>query len=146
MRPRRVDTPPVGFDLTLVPPSFRRRRGVTLIELLVVLTLIGLAAALTAPALLRDRVEPVPDAGRVVAYARAVALRRAETLALRVERDGRWTLAVARGDSLPVAHGVIGAAAPARLLVTPLGLCIPDDDASTVAWDPSACRAAEATR
>ena len=126
-------------------------RGVTLLELLVVLVLIGLVAALTAPALLR---EPAPAAGaagaaataesRLTAYARGAAVRRGETLALDVAPDGRWTLRVAHGDTLPLDAGTLDArpAAPRRLLVTPLGLCLPDDDerVADASWDAGACR------
>jgi len=129
-----------------LPRPSDRRPGVTLLELLVVVLLLGVAAALTAPALLRERADAGEHAGRgrVTAFARAAAVRRGETLALDVAADGRWTLRVARGDSLPLADGTLDAAdslAPRRLLVTPLGLCLPDDDASAPApWDAGSCR------
>jgi prepilin-type N-terminal cleavage/methylation domain-containing protein len=124
--------------------------GVTLLELLVVVLLLGLGAALTAPALLRARPAPTgADAARVTAFARGAAVRRGETLALDLAADGRWTLRVAHGDSLPLAAGALDAtrtttAMPRRLLVTPLGACLPDDDAadgpSPPSWDAGACR------
>ncbi len=140
------------LDLTDVPsclrPSRRPRRGVTLLELLVVITLIGLAAALGAPALRRERPDPTTDAQRVVAFARAAAVRRGETLVLETARSGVWTLVVARGDSQPLRRGTIAAPAalPARLLVSPLGSCLPDGERADAAWDPAACRVAAGTR
>jgi len=126
--------------------------GVTLLELLVVLLVIGLVTALAAPALVRPQPADVAEssATRVIDRARAAAVRRGETLALDVSRDGRWTLLVAHADSLPLDSGTLDTReprVPRRLVLSPLGLCLPDatDDApgdATAAWDAAACRAA----
>jgi len=123
------------------------RHGVTLLELLVVLVLLGLLAALTAPALRRAREPDGESDRRVIALARSAAVRRGETLALDMSADGRWRLVVARGDSTAIEQGTLAATpmVARRLLLTPLGLCLPDDDERSAApWDPAACRVAAA--
>lgn len=145
---------PDSFRTRPAPRPHRTPRGVTLLELLVVLVLLGIAAAVVAPVL---RVPPRADAGdtlqRVVADARALAVRRAESLVLDVAPDGAWTLATR--DAALVAQGRVEAAAtssiPARLVVTALGACVPDPSpnaapgsALDAAWDPAACRPAVA--
>jgi prepilin-type N-terminal cleavage/methylation domain-containing protein len=129
--------------LPAIRPPSDARPGVTLLELLVVLVLLGLVAALTAPAALRAPTDAaLSEETRVVSMTRAAAVRRGETLALDVRADGVWTMKVARGDSLPLGEGRIAAPRPpVRLLVTPLGVCLPDgDDADAAPWDATACR------
>ncbi|MGZ8414640.1 MAG: prepilin-type N-terminal cleavage/methylation domain-containing protein [Gemmatirosa sp.] len=116
------------------------RRGVTLLELLVVLLLLGLAAALAAPRLLRPRAADAGDPlARTVAMGRALALRRAEALRLEIDADGRWRL-VAR-DSVLQRGALPTATTPLRLGISPLGVCMPEpaDDAPAPAWDAAAC-------
>ena len=145
-----VDTLSAEVDLTCVPhrPPGRPRGGITLLELLVALVLVSLTAALVAPALPRPGAEDAQaSAWRTVDAARATAVRRGETLALDVAADGRWSLVVAHTDSLPLAGGTlpVNPMGRRRLLVTPLGLCLPDDDADdATAWDAAACRPAGA--
>ena len=128
-----------------MPSPHSARRGVTLLELLVVLVLLGLLTALTTPALLRSRPDDAPSDARVLASARSAAVRRGETLVLDVAPDGRWRLLVARADSAPLSDGTLASATmPRRILLTPAGLCLPDDDAdaSAAPWDAAACRPA----
>jgi hypothetical protein len=112
----------------------------------VVLVLIALTATLVTPALVRstDAADARAPIDRVIAGARETAVRRGETLALDVARDGRFQLVVAAGDSAPVATGIVGGTGRAvRLVITPLGLCFPDSPARAAyaAWDVAACRA-----
>src|SRR2546428_13854195 len=67
------------------------RPGFTLVEILVVLIMMGLAAALVAPALLalHHHASTLND---VVAGAREAAARRGEVLYLSIEPTGRWRL------------------------------------------------------
>ena len=123
-----------------LPTAARRaRRGVTLLELLVVLLLLGLAVALTLP---RIAVPRGPDAGdplaRTVAMGRALALRRAEALRLEVDADGRWRL-LARDSVLQ--RGQLPAAAPLRLGISPVGVCVPEpaDEVAAPTWDAGTC-------
>ena len=131
-----------------MPLAVRSHPGVTLLELLVVLALLGVGAAVVAPAL---RLPAARDAAAdPVARTRALALRRAETLRLVVDRDGQWNVRPARDDAAPpLASGVLAPSRtdslPARLVVTPLGDCLADVGvAAPVAWDPVRCAPAVA--
>ena len=119
----------------------RSRAGVTLLELLVVLVLLGLAAGLAAP-VLRPRATAADDpTARTIAAARALALRRAESLRLDVGADGRWAI-VARGDSVLQRGALPPTGAALRLGISPLGVCVPeagDDGTSATAWDAASC-------
>ncbi len=105
------------------------------------LVLLGVAAALTAPRLLRPRADDAGDPlARTVATARAHALRRAEALRLEIDADGRWRL-VTRDSVLQRGTMPAAAAMPLRLGISPLGVCVPEpaDDAAPPAWDAAAC-------
>src|SRR5947209_11990916 len=67
------------------------RPGFTLVEMLVVLILMGLAAALVAPALLVPH-HHASTLNDVVAGAREAAARRGEVLSLSIEPTGLWRL------------------------------------------------------
>lgn len=129
---------------------FRSRHvtpGFTLLELLVVVVLLALAAAVVAPALRPPRAAAAID--EVTARARRVAVRRAETLDLRIRPDGGWTLVASDGDGTPAdaAAPVLLAgrldgppSAERRLRFTPLGLCLPvDGHVGAPGWDPVRC-------
>jgi type II secretory pathway pseudopilin PulG len=127
----------------------------TLLELLVVLILLGLAAALVAPVLRLPAAgtggaeESAPVAlGRAADAARALALRRGEAVVLAVAADGRWTVtpAVAAADTVPLLGGraAVAVGAPLRVVVSPVGTCVPDatgaDGAPVAVWDAARCR------
>jgi len=123
-----------------------RRSGLTLIEILVVLVLMGLAAALVAPALL----PPHHDQSALTALlgsAREVAARRGEIVYLHIDPTGQWRMETG-------ANPLQGALASGRvepfltasvtLLVSPLGSCAFDlrsaAGAGAVALDPLTCQ------
>lgn len=133
---------------TPMPLAVRSHPGVTLLELLVVLALLGVGAAAVAPALRLPA--PRSGDGDPVARTRALALRRAETLVLAIDADGRWTAHPARDSGLDaLASGTVprprADSLPSRLVVTPLGDCLADVGVTAaLAWDPVRCAPAGA--
>lgn len=128
----------------MVRPS-PARRGFTLVEILVVLIMMGLAAALVAPALLGPR-HHAASVNDLVASARAAAARRGEVLYLSIEPTGRWRL---EGGANPL-EGTLAAgrvepflAAPVTLIVSPLGSCAFDvrsaAAATAITLEPLTC-------
>jgi prepilin-type N-terminal cleavage/methylation domain-containing protein len=126
--------------------SIRRRTAFTLVEIAVVLVLIGLMAALVAPAFVPRR--PVDDRGlaAVVRTARGAAIRRGETIGLRVDPGGQWELVgqASKSDG-PLAAGRLPVAPGTALAldVSPLGTCAPGVDSASAALaslvDPFTC-------
>lgn len=135
------------------------RRGVTLLELLVVLLLLGITAALVLPALaprLASRPEGADGVAGLVASARRQAIRRAESLKLRVDRDGIWALVSARdgavvdGGRIPL-RGAEQGVEPTELTIDALGSCMPSGSGASASsaprrFDPMSCAPAVATR
>ena len=122
------------------------RKGFTLVEMLVVLILLGLAAALVAPALLPARHNDTSQFAALIAAARDAALRRGEVMWLRVERSGSWRL---DGDA-STAQGAVAMgrldATPSggfTLVISPLGSCAfdvrSDAAAQRIPLDPLTC-------
>jgi hypothetical protein len=119
-----------------------------MIELVVVLLIVGMAAALAAPALLRSR--PVESGfSALVANARATAVRRGETIYLRIGESGKWSIDGAASSAAgPLISGQIEPipGAPLTLLVTPTGSCaldVPSASAgSSIRLDPLTCSVA----
>ena len=121
------------------------KNGYTLIEVIVVLVLMAVAVALVAPAL----VTPHHEDGvitELIARARAVAIRRAEAVELRIEQSGAWRLdGMASIEAGPVATGTVspGPAAALTLIFSPLGSCAPDvataAAAASLRLDPLTC-------
>jgi len=118
--------------------------GFTLVEILVVLILMGLAAALVAPALIAPRREP--DLKTLLGRARDAAARRGEMVYLQIEPSGTWRL---EGGANPL-EGTLASGriepfltAPATLVVSPLGSCAfdvrSDAAAQVVALDQLTC-------
>src|SRR3989442_4278135 len=66
------------------------RRGFTLVEMLVVLVLLGLAAALVAPAFVPTRARQTRELVELIGATRDAAVRRGEVVSLHVERSGAW--------------------------------------------------------
>jgi len=97
----------------------------TLVELLVVLVLLGLGAAIVAPALLPSRPEEEPFA-TLLRDARRLAMRRSESLRLAVEPEGAWEIQPSGGpDPAPLAAGRLAdfSGPGFTLLFSPLGTC-----------------------
>ena len=124
------------------------KNGYTLIEVIVVLVLMALATALVAPALVtpRDHTAAITD---VIGHGRALAIRRAEAVELRVAPSGAWRLdGIASSEAGPLATGTMTAppAAAITLVFSPLGACAPDVATAVAATslhlNPLTCEAA----
>ena len=123
-----------------------RRSGFTLIEILVVLILMGLAAALVAPALLPHHHDQ-SALSALLASAREVAARRGEVVYLHIDPTGQWRMeAGANPLAGTLATGSVPPflAASVTLMVSPLGSCAFDvrsaAAAGAVALDPLTCQ------
>ena len=130
----------------------------TLLELLVVLLLLGLAAALVAPVLRLPAGGAEREASgdralaRAADAARSLALRRGEALVLAVAADGRWTVTPAvatTADAAPLLAGRVDAGSRMRVVVSPVGTCVPDATGmapgdAAAPWDAARCRPADA--
>jgi prepilin-type N-terminal cleavage/methylation domain-containing protein len=115
-----------------------RAGGFTLLEIVVTLVLLGLAAALVAPAF---RTETSPDEGlrSILALTREAAVRRSQTLVLQVDARGSWRIAAA-GESASIAGGrFIDGTKDLRIRVNPLGACFNEGKSGTIALDAVAC-------
>ena len=122
--------------------------GYTLIEVIVVLVLMALAASLVAPAFVTPQARQTAIMG-VIGQARALAIRRAEAVELRIEPSGAWrvdgTAAITTG---PLTAGTISPvpAAALTLVFSPLGACASDVATAAAAevlhLDPLTCEAA----
>jgi prepilin-type N-terminal cleavage/methylation domain-containing protein len=105
----------------------KRTAGYTLLEIAVVLLLIGMAAALAAPVLLRA------NPGRsgfeeLIATSRDAAVRRGEVLYLRMSGSGQWSLEAANSSNAdPLASGQVeSVGTPLTLMFSPNGSCMFD--------------------
>jgi prepilin-type N-terminal cleavage/methylation domain-containing protein len=126
----------------------RRLGGFTLIELLVVLVLLGMAAALAAPAL-RSVLPTRPGLSSLIPAARDAAARRGETVYLRVAESGEWRMeGAASSEAGPLATGRVDPfpGLPLTLVVSPLGSCAFDlrsaQAACSIRLDPLTCKVA----
>lgn len=114
-------------------------KGFTLLEVTVILVLLAVAAAVVAP-LFRRPEAPNESLGGVLAGAREIAVRRAESVTLTVDRNGAWRLTPGT-DTTTIAHGSLGPASQsARIRVTPLGACF-SEGPGAANWDAIACAA-----
>ena len=116
----------------------RYRRGFTLIEILVVLVLLGMAAALAAPAL-RSVLPTRRGLSSLVPEAREAAAERGDTVYLRIAESGEWRIDARAAGSKPVATGRVDPfpGLPLTLIVSPRGSC---------AFDPHSAKAAASIR
>ena len=115
-----------------------RASGFTLLEIVVTLVLLGLAAALVAPAF---RTETSPDEGlrSILALTREAAVRRSQTLVLLVDARGSWRI-VASGDSSALGAGRLNdGTKDLRIRVNPLGACFNEGTSSAIALDAIVC-------
>jgi len=126
----------------------RDASGFTLVEVVVVLIVLGLGAALVAPALTPPKARTSASLGNVIAHVQDLAVRRGETMLLQVSSGGTWTaFGTASPEEGPLGTGGLDGAGPAHgfsLLVDPLGSCGLTLDADTLGWqppvDPLTCR------
>jgi prepilin-type N-terminal cleavage/methylation domain-containing protein len=116
--------------------------GFTLFEVVVVLVVIALVATLVAPSIgaLPER----GDAGVVglAAQARLAAVRRAESLELRLDSTGAWVLSSTRYHSTIASGQVDGdSVAPLTLRISALGVCTTADPSRSAGptWDALRC-------
>ena len=124
--------------LPTTPYGRLRTDGFTLLEIVVTLVLLGLAAALVAPAF---RVETTPDHGlrTILGLTRETAVRRGQTLLLQVDDRGSWRIVVP-GDSATVRAGLFAdGTRDLRIRVNPLGACFSEGASGAVALDAVAC-------
>ena len=124
--------------------------GLTLLEMVVALVLLGVVLALSVPALVPPRVGSADPLQQLLDTARRTAIRRAESLSLAVDADGRWVIASA-DPSAPetVRSGRLDRSPVAALRVTisPLGACATDGGARAApVIEPVRCRPAGAAR
>jgi len=127
-------------------PVASRTSGYTLLEILVVLILMGLAAALVAPAVLTRRAAPQPSFAALVQDARAAAARRGELVYLGISSTGNWRLDGAASTELgPFATGRLSdySGPAATIVISPIGSCGFDIRSSAAAraipLDPLTC-------
>ncbi len=101
--------------------------GFTLLEIVVVLVILGLGAALVAPALLTSDEGERPTLAAVIGHVQDMAAQRGETLLLDVFPEGHWeVLGSASLADGTLASGELAGERPNRaftLRVAPLGSC-----------------------
>jgi prepilin-type N-terminal cleavage/methylation domain-containing protein len=126
--------------------GMRRRRGFTLLEMLIVVVLLGMAAALAAPAILHSRPER-PALTRLLPSARDTAARRGETIYLRISRSGDWWMegaSSAAGGAIAAGHVSPFPGLPLTIMISPLGSCAFDprngSGAQPIRLDPLTCQ------
>ena len=120
------------------------RKAFTLIELVVVLAVTGLALAIVAPSFVIRPLTPDAAMQEVINSARRTAARRAQTMTLKVGANGAWSLTAA-AERAALASGKLDSPAVRafRVLVSPLGMCVPENDsvsARSAPLDPLDCR------
>ncbi len=131
-----------------VPEKDDMTHGYTLIEVIVVLVLMALAASLVAPAFVAPQARQAAIT-EVIGQARALAMRRAEAVELRIELSGAWRVdGTAATTTGPLTAGTISPAPSAALTLvfSPLGACASDvvtaGAAEVLHLDPLTCEAA----
>jgi prepilin-type N-terminal cleavage/methylation domain-containing protein len=123
----------------------RHSGGFTLVEMLVVLVLLGMAAALAAPAV-RSLRPPRPVLSSLIPNSRDAAARRGETVYLRIMASGKWRMEGASSGASPLATGQVDPfpGLPLTIIVSPLGSCAFDlrstRAARSIRLDPLTCK------
>ncbi len=110
------------------------------------LVLLAIAAAVVAPSLISSRSESSSELIRVVGGAREAAIRRGETVQLRIDQSGAWQAvagATPQGGILMSGQLIDAPAQRIALVFSPLGTCGPPaESAPVVAFDPLTCEVA----
>lgn len=119
----------------------------TLLEVAVALAVLALAAGLVVPSVMLPR-STAPDLPGVVLSTRALAIARAQTLALTVETSGTWRVRGLMPDEPELNSGIlsVGPTTVLQMRVTALGACVLKSPAPAElrSWDAARCRAARA--
>ncbi len=133
----------LGVVLSPIPGNANGQVGFTLLEVVVVLVLLALAAAIVAPSLLSTHPENASEIQALVGSTRQAAIRRGETVRLRVNRSGAWQAIAGTepGSDLLMSGQLAGQPATTTdLIFSPLGTCAPAvESGSVVALDPLTC-------
>lgn len=104
------------------------------------LTLMGIAAAVVSPMLVRPNDRQTTATDELVADIRMRALTRAESLRLTVLPNGSWTVHSAHTRLIMDSGSLKAPAAPFVLVLDALGRCLPEQMAVTaVAYDQLLC-------
>lgn len=126
--------------------SGKRQRGFTLVELIVVLVILALGAAIVAPSLVSSASEASSELSRLVGSAREAAVRRGETVQLRINQSGAWQIiagAPPQGEILISGRLTDAPVDRLELVFSPLGTCGPAaESGSVVDLDPLTCEVA----
>lgn len=123
------------------------RGGFTLLEVIVVLILLAVAAAVVAPSFSFTGSEPSSPLRGLVATAREAAIRRGETVHLRIDRSGTWQAVAgtpSRSEVLMVGRLAGAPGGPVDLIFSPLGTCglaVESQSVSLGAFDALTCEA-----
>lgn len=116
-------------------PMRALRSGLTLIEVMIVIAILGIMVAIVYPIIFRPKPTPAATEMTVVEHAKALAIARAETVRVSIERDGTWQIVSETAPgSTPLATGTLSEA-PERALVlrvTQLGTCLPVQGATPI--------------
>lgn len=120
--------------------------GFTLVEVVVVLVLLALAAAIVTPSLLSTNTDDSSEIQALVGSTRQAAIRRGETVRLRIDHSGAWQAIAGTepgGDLLLSGQLASQPASTTHLIFSPLGTCAPAvESGSVVALDPLTCEVA----
>lgn len=130
---------------------FRARRGVTLLELLVVLVLMGISAAVVAPALNPPAESRANSSVALVERARRAATARGEPVRLQIAADGAWAIVSLR-EGIHIGRGHMNSAdignadlVARDLRIDAMGSCTPSPTngrwmGAAGRFDPLSCR------
>ena len=109
------------------------RSGLTLIEVMIMIAILAIMAAIVYPIVFRPKPTLAATEMTVFEHAKALAIARAETVRVSIERDGTWEIvSEAAPGSTPLAIGTLSEAPPEALVlrVTQLGTCLPVEGAT----------------
>jgi Tfp pilus assembly protein FimT len=114
------------------------------LEIAIVLVVLGIVATLATPTLTRLPQSDELTLPKLVARARSIAVKRAESLELRIDSTGSWALTTERAaGERPIEEGEIAPVTGSSLAIriTPVGLCILErtSDPAAASWDVLRC-------
>ncbi|MBA3892953.1 MAG: prepilin-type N-terminal cleavage/methylation domain-containing protein [Gemmatimonadales bacterium] len=122
------------------------RIGFTMVEVIVVLVLLALASAIVAPSLFTSHPEESSEMRAIVGRVRTAAIRRGETVRLRIGQTGAWqaVAGTSSGGELLMSGQLSGLPADLTdLILSPVGTCAPAVGSvwpdALAAFDPLTC-------